>query len=186
MSNEEIEKFEHAYNYWITDRLDDGTFSVLVYNFIHKVKPLITEIADFKSRLEISEQQKILNYNCLKDANDEINILKDEQSLLTKELPKEYCKGFEKATLKFKEINNDLQSRINELKTANKWISVKDAFPNDNVEVNVRVNYEHNGNGIIEPKHTAKYNHTTKYWEAGLSTLYFVTHWMPLQNKDAI
>lgn len=37
---------------------------------------LLDEIAELKSRLELSEQQKILNYNCLVDANDEIAKLK--------------------------------------------------------------------------------------------------------------
>jgi hypothetical protein len=39
-------------------------------------KALLDEITDLKSRLEISEQQKILNYNCLVDANKEIADLK--------------------------------------------------------------------------------------------------------------
>jgi hypothetical protein len=146
MSNEEINKFEHSYNYWIKDNLDDGTFSVLIYNFIQKSKPLITDIEELKRR--------VCYWNELHNEVIEDNV-----------------------KLKF---------QINELETADQWISVKDAFPNDNLEVKVKVNCEHNGNGIIEPKYTAKYNHATKYWEAGLSTLYFVTHWRLLKTKDAI
>lgn len=63
---------------------------------------------------------------------------------------------------------------------ANEWISVLLGLPNDGIEVSVRLDCAYNGNGIIEPKSSAKFNHSTKYWESGLSTLYSVTHWKPL------
>jgi len=33
MDKETIDKFEHAYHYWIDDKIDDGDFSTQVYNF---------------------------------------------------------------------------------------------------------------------------------------------------------
>ncbi len=63
---------------------------------------------------------------------------------------------------------------------SNEWISVLLGLPNNGIEVSVRLDCAYNGNGIIEPKSSAKFNHSTKYWESGLSTLYSVTHWKPL------
>jgi len=76
----------------------------------------------------------------------------------------------------------------NELKGTDKfpdqWVSIEVGLPNDNVEVKVKVDCNHNGNGTFEPKHNAKYNHICKQWESGLSTLYFVTHWKQISTAE--
>jgi len=68
MENREIEKFEQAYNYWITDKLDDGTFSTLVYNFISKHKNTLDEIEMLKFQLKAADSVN----EGLSKANEEI------------------------------------------------------------------------------------------------------------------
>jgi len=44
MDKETIEKFELAYHYWIDDKIDDGDFTTLVYNFLNETKHLTKQL----------------------------------------------------------------------------------------------------------------------------------------------
>jgi hypothetical protein len=55
MDKDKIEKFEKHYNYWINDEIDDGTFSIIVDNFLSETKELQEQLEQKEFELKAAD-----------------------------------------------------------------------------------------------------------------------------------